>query len=72
MAQLVLLWRSGARLSFNLPDTSLRQLRRDAMAELNSTRLSLMPEGLEATLTHQDLAVLIHFLRRNPEQMAAS
>jgi len=56
---------AGASLTFKLPDATTRTLRRDEITELKSTGLSLMPEGLEATLTPQDLADLIHFLRQN-------
>jgi len=55
---------AGAGLTFKLPDASLRQIRRDEIAELKSTGLSLMPEGLEAALSQQDLADLIHFIRQ--------
>ena len=54
---------AGASLTFKLPDATTRTLRRDEITTLKSTGLSLMPEGLEATLTPQDLADLIHFLR---------
>jgi putative membrane-bound dehydrogenase-like protein len=54
---------AGASLTFKLPDATTRTLRRDEITDLKSTGLSLMPEGLEATLTPQDLADLIHFLR---------
>jgi putative membrane-bound dehydrogenase-like protein len=55
---------AGASLTFKLPDATTRTLRRDEITDLKSTGLSLMPEGLEATLTPQDLADLIHFLRQ--------
>ncbi len=54
---------AGASLTFKLPDATIRSLRRDEITALKSTGLSLMPEGLEASLTPQDLADLIHFLR---------
>jgi putative membrane-bound dehydrogenase-like protein len=57
---------AGASLTFKLPDATTRTLRRDEITTLQSTGLSLMPEGLEATLTPQDLADLIHFLRQIP------
>jgi putative membrane-bound dehydrogenase-like protein len=57
---------AGASLTFKLPDATTRTLRRDEITELKSTGLSLMPEGLEATLTPQDLADLITFLRQPP------
>jgi len=55
---------AGASLTFKLPDATTRTLRRDEITDLKSTGLSLMPEGLETTLTPQDLADLIHFLRQ--------
>lgn len=58
---------AGSSLTFKLPDATTRTLRRDEITDLKSTGLSLMPEGLEAALTHQDLADLIHFLRRPTE-----
>jgi hypothetical protein len=36
---------------------------RSDIKELNSARLSLMPEGFENTLKHQDMADLISFIR---------
>jgi len=55
---------AGASLTFKLPDATTRTLRRDQITDLKSIGLSLMPEGLEATLTPRDLADLIHFLRQ--------
>ncbi len=55
---------SGASLTLKLPDATTRTLRRDEIAELKSTGVSLMPEGLEALLTPQDIADLIAFLRQ--------
>ena len=54
---------SGASLTFKLPDASIRTLRRSEIKEIKSTGVSLMPDGLEATLSDQDLADLIAFLR---------
>lgn len=54
---------SGASLTFKLPDASTRTLRRSEIKEIKSTGVSLMPDGLEATLNEQDLADLIAFLR---------
>src|SRR5262249_19120962 len=39
---------------------------RDRIESIASTRVSLMPEGLENGLTHQDLADLIAFVRSIP------
>ena len=55
---------SARCLTFKLPDATTRTLSRDEITELKYTGLSLMPEGLEATLTPQDLADLILFLRQ--------
>lgn len=55
---------SGASLTFKLPDASTRTLRRSEIKEIKSTGVSLMPDGLEATLSEQDLADLIAFLRQ--------
>ncbi len=54
---------SGASLTFKLPDASTRTLRRSEIKEIKSTGVSLMPDGLEASLSEQDLADLIAFLR---------
>ncbi len=53
---------SGASLTFKLPDASTRTLRRSEIKEMKSTGVSLMPDGLEAILSEQDLADLVAFL----------
>lgn len=58
---------SGSGITFKLPDGSTRSVLRSSIARLTATGLSLMPDGLEAGLTHQDMADLIHFLRSIPE-----
>lgn len=50
-------------LTIRLLDGSDRQLARRDIKSLTDSKLSLMPEGLEAGLTHQDLANLISFLQ---------
>jgi len=50
-------------LTLRLLDGSDRQLPRREIKALNNSGLSLMPEGLEAGLTHQNLADLIRFLQ---------
>ena len=39
---------------------------RDQIRELRASTLSLMPEGLEKTLTPQDLADLLSFVQGRP------
>ena len=46
-----------------LADGTSKVVLRNQIATLRSQNLSLMPDGLEAGLTHQDLADLIAFLR---------
>ncbi|MDA7888428.1 c-type cytochrome [Akkermansiaceae bacterium] len=50
-------------LTIRLLDGSDRQLARRDIKSLTNNKLSLMPEGLEAGLTHQNLADLISFLQ---------
>ena len=50
-------------LTLRLLDGSDHQLARRDIKSLTSSKLSLMPEGLEAGLTHQNLADLIIFLQ---------
>ncbi|HSH92751.1 MAG TPA: hypothetical protein VK968_01250, partial [Roseimicrobium sp.] len=54
---------AGNGITMKLADGTLRQVLRGDIAELRGGALSLMPEGLEAGLTHQDVADLIQFLR---------
>lgn len=55
---------SGASLTFKLPDGSTRAVTRDQIANLQATGISLMPEGLEAAVTLEDLADLIAWLKQ--------
>ena len=50
-------------LTLRLLDGSDHQLARHDIKSLTSSKLSLMPEGLEADLTHQQLADLINYLQ---------
>ncbi|MCB1226913.1 MAG: c-type cytochrome, partial [Verrucomicrobiales bacterium] len=54
---------NATSITFKLPDASLRPVLRTEIQALQSTNASLMPEGLEATLTTQDLADVIAFLK---------
>lgn len=54
---------NATSITFKLPDASLRPILRSEIGALQSTGISLMPEGLEAALTPQDLADVITFLR---------
>jgi putative heme-binding domain-containing protein len=55
---------TGSSLVMNLADGTTRTIVRTAIEALEGGSLSLMPEGLEAGLTRQDLADLIRFLRQ--------
>jgi putative membrane-bound dehydrogenase-like protein len=55
---------NASSITFKLADASLRPVLRTEIEALHSNDISLMPEGLEATLTSQDLADLILFLRQ--------
>ena len=54
---------TGGSITFKLPDGSTRTILRDDIKSLQSSNVSLMPEGLEATLDTQTLADLIAYLR---------
>ncbi|HAL70637.1 MAG TPA: hypothetical protein DCP71_02570, partial [Verrucomicrobiales bacterium] len=54
---------SAASVTFKLPDGSSRAVLRQDIGSLKSLGVSLMPEGLEAALTPQDLADLIGYLK---------
>ncbi|MBL9212488.1 MAG: c-type cytochrome [Opitutaceae bacterium] len=54
---------TGGSLSFRLADGSTRAVVRSEIKSLQSSNVSLMPEGLEATLTPQALADLIAYLK---------
>ena len=55
---------TGNSLTFKAADGTTRVILRQDVVSLQSTGLSLMPEGLEAGLTPQDLADLISYLKR--------
>jgi len=57
---------TGNSITFKLADGTTRSVLRASIAELNGGSLSLMPEGLEAGLSHQEMADLIRFLRGAP------
>jgi putative membrane-bound dehydrogenase-like protein len=54
---------SASSVNFKMPDGSSRNILRQDITTLRSLGVSLMPEGLEATLTPQDLADLLAFLK---------
>ncbi|MFN0129576.1 MAG: neutral/alkaline non-lysosomal ceramidase N-terminal domain-containing protein [Verrucomicrobiales bacterium] len=54
---------TGNSLTFKLSDGTSRTVLRREIAALQSTSLSLMPEGLEAGLSLQEMADLIGFLK---------
>ena len=58
---------TGNSITMKLPDGTARTVARSQIVSLRGGSLSLMPEGLEAGLSKQDMADLIAFLR-TPEQ----
>jgi putative membrane-bound dehydrogenase-like protein len=54
---------TGGSLSFRLADGSTRAIVRTDIKSLQSSNVSLMPEGLESALTPQSLADLIAYLK---------
>ena len=54
---------TGNSVSFKLPDGSTRLVARGDFAELKSTGQSLMPAGLEAGMSAQEMADLIAWLQ---------
>ena len=48
---------------FKVPDGTTKAILRSDIKSLKSVNLSLMPEGLEAGLSQQDLADLVSFIR---------
>ncbi len=54
---------TGNSLTFKFVDGTTRVVRRRDVAALQSAAISLMPDGLEAGLTTQDMADLIRFLK---------
>lgn len=57
---------TGNSITFKLADATPRVVLRTDIAELRGANVSLMPEGLEAGLSHQDMADLIQLLRAAP------
>lgn len=57
---------NAVSITLKLPDATTRAILRRDIASLQSANISLMPEGLEAGLSKQDLADLIAFLRSKP------
>ncbi len=54
---------TGNSITFKLADATTRVVLRTDVAELRGANVSLMPEGFDAGLSHQDMADLIQFLR---------
>jgi putative membrane-bound dehydrogenase-like protein len=54
---------TGGSLAFKLADGTVRNILRPDVAKLQSSKASLMPDGLEAALTPQSLADLIAYLK---------
>jgi putative membrane-bound dehydrogenase-like protein len=54
---------SAASLTFKTLDAKTHAVRRDEVASLQSTGVSLMPEGLEAAISVEEMADLIAFLK---------
>jgi putative heme-binding domain-containing protein len=59
---------NAVSITLKLPDATTRAILRSDIASLESVNLSLMPEGLEAGLSKQDLADLIAFLKSTSAQ----
>jgi putative heme-binding domain-containing protein len=55
-------------ITFKFADGNTRAVLRSEIADLRSTQTSLMPDGLEATLTPQSLADLIRYLKTVEEK----
>jgi putative heme-binding domain-containing protein len=54
---------SGGSIAFRLVDTTVRNILRGDIVKLQSSKASLMPDGLEALFTPQLLADLIAYLK---------
>lgn len=54
---------TGGSVTLKLADTSTRNILRSDIVKLQSSKASLMPDGLEALLTPQSLADLISYLK---------
>lgn len=55
---------TAAGLTFKTLDAKTRTVRRDEVETLQSMKVSLMPEGLEAAITVEEMADLIAFLKQ--------
>jgi putative heme-binding domain-containing protein len=55
---------SAASLTLKQADNKQEVLLRQNIAEIGSTGLSLMPEGLEKKITPEEMADLLAYLRR--------
>ncbi len=64
----ILLSETAAGLSLRLPGGGARTIRRTELRQLDRPPHSLMPDGLEAGLTPQDMADLLDFLSRGTPQ----
>ncbi len=58
---------SASSITMKLPDGSPRVILRSDIADLHSTGVSLMPPGLEAAITLQEMSDLIAFINAKPE-----
>lgn len=54
---------NAVSITFKVPDGTTKAILRSDIKSLKSLNLSLMPEGLEAGLSQQDLADLVSFIR---------
>ncbi|MEE2615588.1 MAG: PVC-type heme-binding CxxCH protein [Verrucomicrobiota bacterium] len=54
---------SGDSLKINVPGVGLQSVNRNELKSLTSLNLSLMPTGLESSLTNQKMANLVEFLK---------
>ncbi len=59
---------SGAAITLRLQDAKEETLQRSELEDFRSNQASLMPEGFEKSLNHQQMADLIHFIRSAPER----
>ncbi len=57
---------TGNGIVMKLSDGNSRNILRNEIKSIQATRLSLMPDGLEAGMTKQDMADLIRYLRAQP------
>lgn len=55
---------NATSITMKVPGGQLRTVLRSDIYKLSGTSLSMMPEGLEAALTHQEMADLIAFIKK--------